>query len=75
MGHHGCEVNPCPMCDMPGPFACLLDHVLKYHWEMLELGIDLLTRESLLTLVVNYSISFVSNFRKHFSFLNTLYVN
>ena len=62
------------MCDVPGPFACMLDHVLKDHWEILELGNDLLTRESLLMLVVDCSIYFVSKFRNSFLFLNTLHV-
>ena len=75
MGHHGRGVKPCPLCDVPGPFACLLDHVLKDHWDILELGNDLLTRESLLTLVVDCSISYVPKFRKLFSSLNTLHVN
>ena len=68
MDQHGRGVKPCPVCDVPGPFACLVDHVLKDHWEILELGNDLLTRESLLTLVVDCNISFVSKFRKLFSF-------
>ena len=71
MGHHGRGVKPCPVCDVPGPLACLLDHVLKDHWEILDLGNDLLTIESLLTLVVNSIISFVSMFRKLF-YLNSL---
>ena len=69
-----CGVKACPVCDVPEPLACLLHHVLKDHWEILELGNDLLTRESLLTLVVDCSISFVSTFRKLF-LLNTLHVN
>ena len=46
-------MKPCPMCDVPGPLASLLDLILKDHCEILELGNDLLTRESLLTLVVD----------------------
>ena len=61
-------MKPCPTCEVPGPLACLLDCSLKDDWEILELGNDLLTRESLLTIVVDCSISFVSKFRKLFSF-------
>ena len=74
IGHHGHGVKPCPMCDVPGPLAYLLDHVLKDHWEILELGNHLVTRKSLLTLVGDCSISFVSKFRRLFS-LNTRHVN
>ena len=31
IGHHGRGVKPCPVCDVLGPFACLLGHVLKDH--------------------------------------------
>ena len=68
MSHHGHGVKPCPMCDVPGPLACLLDHVLKDHCEILQLGNELLTRESLLILVVDCSISFVTTFRRLLSF-------
>ena len=53
MSHHGRGVRPCPMCDVPGHIACLLNHVLEEHCEPLELGRDLRTRESLLSLVVD----------------------
>ena len=29
MSHHGRAVKPCYMFDVPGPLACLLDHVFK----------------------------------------------
>ena len=57
------------------PLTRLLDYFLKDHCEILELSNDLLTRESLLTLVSNGSTSFVTKFRVEDSFPNTLHVN
>ena len=53
MSHHGRGVKPCSLCDVPGPLTCLLDHVLNDHHEALRPGDDLLTKESLLSLVIN----------------------
>ena len=74
MGHHGRGVKLYPVRDVPGSLACLLDHVLKDPWEILNVGNDMLTRKSPLTLVVDCSISFDSKFRKLFS-LNILHIN
>ena len=43
LSHHGRGVKPCPLCDVPGPLDCLLDHLLKEHHGTLKLADDLLT--------------------------------
>ena len=49
LSHHGSGVKACPLCDVPGPVDCLLEHLLKEHHWALKLGDDLLKIESLLS--------------------------
>ena len=66
LSHHGHDVKPCPLCDVPGPLDCLLDHLLKEHHGTLKLGDDLLKIESLFSLVVDYNVAFVAKFKDLF---------
>ena len=62
LSHNGRGVKPCPLCNVPGPLHCLLDHLLKEHLGNLKFGDDLLMIESLLSLVVDCNVASVAKF-------------